>query len=273
MYYYKCEHCGNANEIKTQYVVFCQKCGKKLGVNFREWLSKHPEKMLEDFYKEVCVSQSQLVEARTVQPKKREKKVNWWLYVAIFLMVAAVGYSSFFLIKKYVSGKKASVFGSEINWITEKYGEDGLTVETPFALQPSQLPFADEVRSMMDYNAYYIGSQTNGFSIVVNCIRYNSLVDTLDLPTIASGSITQMKAEPGVDDLQYNDEILTLNGIQGIMQHGVYTKNKVQFEFINLIYVSGKKLYQVMTEHKANDAKSRLVAERVIGSVNIEENK
>ncbi|MBN1143306.1 MAG: hypothetical protein JXA72_02740 [Bacteroidales bacterium] len=71
MYYLKCEHCGHLNEVKSEYLVFCAGCSKKIENNFASWSRKNAGKTLEDFKKLVCINDEQaaLLEKETTRKK------------------------------------------------------------------------------------------------------------------------------------------------------------------------------------------------------------
>ena len=37
MYYLKCKHCNRLNEVKSEYMVVCGLCNRKLEDNFKDW--------------------------------------------------------------------------------------------------------------------------------------------------------------------------------------------------------------------------------------------
>ena len=37
MYYLKCKHCNHLNEVKSEYMVVCGLCNRKLEDNFKDW--------------------------------------------------------------------------------------------------------------------------------------------------------------------------------------------------------------------------------------------
>jgi hypothetical protein len=71
MYYLKCEHCGHLNEIKSEYLVFCAGCSKKIESNYTAWSRKNEGKTLEEFKKLVCITDEQvmLLEKETTRKK------------------------------------------------------------------------------------------------------------------------------------------------------------------------------------------------------------
>lgn len=57
MCFLKCNKCGHLNEVKSEYLVFCQKCNRKLENNFQDWKVKNPDKTFDDFKELICVSE------------------------------------------------------------------------------------------------------------------------------------------------------------------------------------------------------------------------
>ena len=76
MYYLKCKHCNHLNEVKSEYLVVCGLCNRKLENNYKDWKVKHPEKSFEDFQQEVCLTGEQVKKGDMVKPigKKSGKK-------------------------------------------------------------------------------------------------------------------------------------------------------------------------------------------------------
>lgn len=70
MYYLKCEHCGHLNEIKSEYLVFCAGCNKKIENNYTAWSRKNAGKTLDDFKKLVCITDEQAALLKKDSTKK-----------------------------------------------------------------------------------------------------------------------------------------------------------------------------------------------------------
>jgi hypothetical protein len=73
MHYLKCINCGELSEVKTEYMVFCSFCGKKLENNFSSWHLRNPEKSFEEFKQLICVSDIDIIknQASTKPVKKK----------------------------------------------------------------------------------------------------------------------------------------------------------------------------------------------------------
>lgn len=91
MHFLKCNNCGHLNEVKSEYMVFCSKCKKKLGNNFSDWHRMHPEKSFEDFKHLVCISHEEIPVSN--QPVK-SKKPKGILYAIGSALIIAIFYAA-----------------------------------------------------------------------------------------------------------------------------------------------------------------------------------
>ena len=82
MHYLKCNVCGHLNEMKSEYLIFCSNCNKKLENNFRDWEKKNPEKTMDDFKKLICVSETDLLETTKDSKSKPKGLILWQVLVA-----------------------------------------------------------------------------------------------------------------------------------------------------------------------------------------------
>lgn len=50
----KCKNCGHQNPIKSEYLIFCEKCNKKIENNYRDWQIRNPDKTFDDYKSLFC---------------------------------------------------------------------------------------------------------------------------------------------------------------------------------------------------------------------------
>ena len=163
MYYLKCKHCNHLNEVKSEYLVVCGLCNRKLEDNYKDWKVKHPEKSFEDFQREVCLTEEQVKKGNMMKPtgKKGNKKgliAGSIGGILVILMVALV-----------INGMKDSydaLYGDddipvlEQQWYTGTYA-GGVSLATPKAMKSAgsminKLP--EEVRPLIKEICIYIPS-------------------------------------------------------------------------------------------------------------------
>lgn len=98
MDYLICDFCGSSNEVKSEYLTFCNNCEKKLPNNFSEWQKDHPDKSFEQYKTAVCQHSIIRWEAEPVLPIKR--KPTPWKYALLFTLLAIVGMGIFWTINE-----------------------------------------------------------------------------------------------------------------------------------------------------------------------------
>jgi len=272
MHFLKCNNCGFLNEVKTEYLVFCQKCNKKLANNFREWQVRNPEKTLDDFKALICVSDAE-VNSNPVVKKSRPRSLRYWIGFGITLTIATIiGQLFGDKLVELIKFGKTSKNVMEQEWISEKYGRDGLTVETPYKLNPFQLPMPENVEALIDNCSSYMYETKNGLMIMINSVRYKPQVGTFDLQGAANGTVAEMKMQPGVSDFEYTEDYAYKEEIPGFFQKGTFIQGKVKMGFINSGFSKGLVFYQITVGYRDDDKIARQIAERVIASIKIVQN-
>lgn len=274
MHYLKCNHCGNLNEIKTKYLVFCSSCNKKIENNFPNWEKANPEKTLDDFKQLVCISEEQIQKINSIAKPKKPKKSKYFIGFGIaFVIIAVIIYGTMKFdgqaIIKYLLSDKTSKEIFNQKWVKETYGDNGLTIETPEKLTKGNLPLPDEAKKMIDQIDLYSSLSAKGFKILINSIRYKPEVGSVNLQGAANGTVTEMKNGNGVTDFDYTEISTSNNGIPGILQNITFKKDGIDVEFTNILFGTGINLWQVSVGYQADDEVGRIAAKRVIESIEI----
>ena len=136
MYYLKCKHCNHLNEVKSEYMVVCGLCNRKLEDNFKDWKVRHPEKTFEDFQREVCLTEEQVKKGDLSKPAgKKNKKGIIAGAIGALLMVLFIG----LLIGEFIKTYKAQFGDSDVpvleqQWYTGSYA-GGVSLTTPKAMK------------------------------------------------------------------------------------------------------------------------------------------
>lgn len=93
-YYLKCTNCSHLNLLKTQYLVFCEKCNLKLKNNFSDWEKIHPDKNYNFFLENYALSQTDVdddnekSEADKDYYSKRKKIVL--VLITLFIVIVSI---------------------------------------------------------------------------------------------------------------------------------------------------------------------------------------
>lgn len=119
MFYLKCNNCGHFNEIKTEYMVLCEKCNKKLENSFSQWSKHNPDKSFED-YKDLVCSEEKIDDSESLSQSKKNKGVKYWICFAVTFVICYV-LASFAVNKLFevshgdLLDEKLTIVASEIN--------------------------------------------------------------------------------------------------------------------------------------------------------------
>ncbi|MEO6902126.1 MAG: hypothetical protein ABI315_03150 [Bacteroidia bacterium] len=91
MKYLKCNNCGHLNEVKTEYLMLCSKCNKKLENNYSDWKKRNSDKSFDDYKNLICTTE--INEASPVKTKSNKTKgLKYWIgFAFIFAIFYAVG--------------------------------------------------------------------------------------------------------------------------------------------------------------------------------------
>ncbi len=92
MHFLNCSKCGHFNEVKSEYLVFCTKCDKKLDNNYSDWIIRNSDKTFEDFKNQVCTTNvEEPVKINTT--KNKVKGLKYWIgFTVAFAIFYAVGH-------------------------------------------------------------------------------------------------------------------------------------------------------------------------------------
>lgn len=271
MHYLKCNNCGQLNEVKGEYLIFCSSCNKKLESNFTDWKKRNYDKTLDDFKQLMCVSETEL-QKNPVKTKSKPKRLKYWIgFAVVFAIFYAIGQFGGETIVKLFKSEKTSKEVLDQKWIKVTYGNFGLTVETPVKMTKGDLPLPDNVRQVIDQMDVYNYMSNKGFIVMINNIKYNPAIGQINLQGAANGSVNEMKMQKGVTDFNYSEEDIYKNDISGFIQKGMYKQNGIAVEFINTGFSKGLIFWQVLVAYQTDDEVGRTAAKRVIESIEIME--
>lgn len=91
MHYLKCNNCGHFNEVKTEYLVFCANCNKKLDNSYSEWTKRNSDKSFEDYKQLICTTEKSDL-AKDLPKSKKIKGLKYWIGFAVaFAIFYAIG--------------------------------------------------------------------------------------------------------------------------------------------------------------------------------------
>jgi hypothetical protein len=93
MHFLKCTNCGHLNEVKTEYLIFCSKCNKKLINNFSNWQTRNPERTFADFKELICISEEEVKKSAEKPKSKKSKSLKYWIgFAVVFAIFCVIGF-------------------------------------------------------------------------------------------------------------------------------------------------------------------------------------
>lgn len=118
MHYLQCEHCRKWNPVKSEYLVFCKACGKKIDNNYPDWHKKNQGKSFDDYLNEVCTSAERLNQLRASVGRAKQKISPGWVIglIAGALLVAKLAYFG----NKFAGQVKESGFMDKFKELAEQ---------------------------------------------------------------------------------------------------------------------------------------------------------
>jgi hypothetical protein len=119
MYFLRCPKCGNFNEVKTEYMIFCPVCHKKLDNNYTDWIKFNPDKTFEDFKQLICtteITETPVKKSKTFNTKRIKYWIGFAVTLSIFYAIGQIGGEKIIGLFKSSSFDKALMLtASEIN--------------------------------------------------------------------------------------------------------------------------------------------------------------
>ena len=271
MYYLKCKHCNHLNEVKSEYLVVCGLCNRKLENNYKDWKVKHPEKSFEDFQQEVCLTEEQVKKGDMVKPTGKKSGKKGLLAGGIG---GVLGILIVVLVMNGMRKNDGELSGDnnipvlEQQWYTGTYA-GGLSLATPKAMKPGgTVKLPEEVRSLIKEMENY-DYKGNGIEFMYLYTEYAPEVGQVDLEEAVDGGLNQIKNQPGVFDLKNDIAYVQEGGLSGVVMQGTYVKRGTEYEFKITLYTTGLKLYQFISSNKKGDDVARGVGRRIYDSLKI----
>lgn len=270
MYYIKCNQCGSLNQFQNDYLTFCSSCNKKLENNYTAWQKANPTKKKEDYIQLYCISDEEIQERILNKPKKKSKLaylIGLVIVVSISTALASLGVNELI---KYYKISKGSEKVSEADWERKEYGNLGLSIDTPYELNKIDLPYPEELKTIIDRSYSYTYSSNEGLYILVNSVEYSELIGEFSIEGAANGSINEMKMEEGVSNFTYEQEDIEWNAIPGFKQNGSFLKDGIDANFINIGYAKERIFHQVLIIYPQSNKDAKSISERISSSISLQ---
>ena len=213
----------------------------------------------------------------TIKPVKK-KKNNIVKYIligvaALLLIISVLGYFGYKYVKDNVLGSTTSEMLDK-QWYTSSYGFPEVTIETPELLKLESVQLPESVMTIVgDYTIYTYGSLISDFYVAVNSTNFLKETDNLDMDGGVQGSLKEMEQSMGTIFSNYEEEIITNNGVEGrkvtvnYQRKSLLTSKLTDYKLTMLFFADNKSMRQVIVSNIKDDASANKISERIINSV------
>ncbi|PSL47412.1 hypothetical protein CLV51_102259 [Chitinophaga niastensis] len=274
MKYLKCDSCGHANAIKSEYLTFCDECGKKLPHTFAEWRKTHPMASFPEYQQKVGISikieKPNMAIAwvkKQFQPANRGKVILFFSLLTVLVATAGTlfGKRAVYTLL-YPKVAKSSLYSS---WQTATIGRQALEISTPVKLWVHDQPLEGEEAKSIEYSKSYKNEDGGGIQISVNMFSYlSNVANSVEEAVAQSHNAMQLGGE--ITDIQCKSVPVLISGLPGILEEGNYLyKSAIRLAFCNLVMIKGNSRWQIHINYRDDDQIGQQVAQRVLKSVKI----
>lgn len=270
MLYIKCTHCNHHNAVKSESILFCEKCNRKLQPNFKEWHKAHPGKSFDDFSKLYCLSEFDISQS----PVSIKRGISTKKYILIVLIVIFAGTGAFFGIRKYLNKSVATRTSESIlseKWTKTEIGNSGLLMELPFQLEKQDIPLSQFTANMIDSMEGYSHISGRGFKVVAFHTVYKKGIEA-SLDGAVNGAVNEIQKIQGISNFRWDQTPTTVNSKNAALVTISYKILEYPVRIKTLIVCSNNKIWQVISQYSEDDITGAKASEKILNSVEIKDN-
>ena len=149
MHYLKCNNCEHFNEVKTEYMIFCSKCNKKLINNYSDWSKRNSDKTFENYKELFCTTEPNEIQVPKTKPNK-SKMIKFALgFVVSFVIFYAVGEFTGKILSEPLLDNVLMEVASEINKSCPFIIDSETELENAVALPDNVFQYNYRLRNMV----------------------------------------------------------------------------------------------------------------------------
>jgi hypothetical protein len=270
MLYIKCTHCRHNNAIKSESILFCESCNRKLHPNFKEWHKAHPGKSFDDFATLYCLSEYDINQP----PVSGKKGISSRYLVLVFLLLILAGTVAFFGVRKYMNKSLATRTNDSIlseKWVRTTVGNSGLLIDLPFQLEKQDIPLTQFTANMIDKMEGFSHISGKGFKIVTFHTVYKEGIEA-SLDGAVQGAVNEIQKIQGISDFSWNQAETTVSSKKAALVTINYKILEYPVRIKTLVVCSKNKLWQVISQYSEDDIAGAKASEKILNSIEIRDN-
>ena len=266
MYFIRCENCGFENPLKTEYLTFCENCGRKLNENFTDWKKLHPEKDFEDFRKGHLRKNSSVSQTARRKINLRAILTSFLVSGVVVMIIALISFpgifSNLFLPRTFPQRML------EQKWQRINCGKYGLSIVTPEKPEEDKVNISRAGNSKVQDFEAFSWQPSKYFRMYVMNVLYREGIP-VNLNLVASATIIELINRPGISNVEYKQSPVFYNDVNGIMIEGSCHENEIFMRFSCILYIRKSNAWTVTVICPDSDPTGKEAGERLIESVEI----
>ena len=221
-----------------------------------------------------------LVKKNVVKRKWSTKRI----LIASVILLAILGIITIgTLIYKGVNYAKDNIIGHQTKelvegkWFKSTYGHPAVTLETPKVLKAQKIEIPEQFKnSVKGTTVFAYGSLLSNFSISVTTTGYTDIVESFSLEASVEGALQQIRTN-GATIVSKEKEVFNIGSKEAMKVAAEYVyenplTKKVEKSILNLVVIGDiEGSMVVIVTHKKDDNHGKEIAERIINSIEIED--
>lgn len=266
-YYIPCEHCGHRNPF-TEFITFCDVCGRKLKHNFPEWVKAHPGKPATEFYQNFCVTDTN---ARAVDTGQRFP-IKTLLILSIFTLIIAGGI--FFIVNgpsalsNLLLPEETHVSLLKSDWQRNSYGKYGLSIESPEKLRSDKFTPPPALAMQLKDAEHFYYKPSKGFQLELIAMSFKEPY-RVSLQAVVNNTARSLASRPGISNLEFNQSPVFYHELKGLLLEGAYHDNGKRIRFLCVLYTRDSNVWQAVATYRDSDETGARAAVKAIGSLQV----
>lgn len=270
MHHIKCSKCGQLIPVKSEFMVLCPHCNKKLDNSFREWSVKKPNATFAQYLSQVCVSNaaiSGLNDQRRITRKIGIFRNFKHLAIAILIAVVTVIVSvwGFYLYSESQKGASINAI-IEDSWKINYYEDLGVTLKFPFVLASQHVTVdsivvADSTQTILSHASR---SWSRPAVTVVSAVRVEFAPALGVNREMATQQILQsIVQDNGMQAFEFVPSDYSMGqGVKARMFSGSYLIGVEPYQFRAIMVVKGDLVWYFMVAYPRSMPEGTLLAEK-----------
>ena len=269
----KCGVCGEMVVLKSQFMLLCPSCGRKMPNAFSEFEKENPGASFEQYMAKYCVSASAaegLKQQRRVgrQIKKRKNLVRILVSLAVAVVIAICGVVGY----RIVSVSDSYVVESTLSakWKLNYYEDLGVTINFPHVLDLQTDTVFVQVDTATNIKHIVARSWTKEQVCAVTSIKVDYENTTTDDRQRSTDVILGMLVNDNqMQALQYTPSDYMLGEAKARMLSGSYLIGTKMHEFRAVMVTRDQSVWYFMVAYLESTPEGTLLAEKFFRSIQI----